>query len=159
MAIHQVANQKRILPLETLTQRCCPMLQAMLYRYFGENTVHMKRCVLNAVHASITAMILAALNAASNDWCRNKTSRRPRRCRSSKSKFVAEVHHKGPAQFPQKVSIATVVTLYWSTPLYELERSMDDMALDPPKMKNEAYWNTKQVSVVSMSERLKELRK
>lgn len=139
MPVYHVSNQKRRLPPTTFTQRCCPRLQAMLYRYFGENTVHMKRCVLNTVHATITAMMLAALNAVSNDRCRNKISWCPRRCCSRKSKFVPEVHHKGPAQFPQKVSTATVVTSYLATPLYELERSMDEMALDPPKTKNEAY--------------------
>ena len=159
MAGYQVANQKRRLPPVTLTQRCCPMLQAMLYRYFGENTVHMKRCVLKTVHASITDMVLVALNAVSIDRCRNKISCCPPRCCSSKSKFVADVHHKGPAQFPQKVSTATVVTSYLSTPLYELERSMDEMALDPPKTKNEAYWNIKQVRVVSITERLQEPRR
>lgn len=139
MAIYQVANQKRRLPLVTLTQKCCPMLQAMLYRYFGENTVHIKRCVLSTVHASITDMILAALNAVSNDRCRNKISCCPRRNCLSKSKFVAEVHHKAPAQFPQKVSTATLTVLNLSTALYELERSMDEMAFEPPKKKNEAY--------------------
>ena len=52
--IHHVPIQKSRLLSPILIQICWPMLHAMLYRYFGEKTVHMNKCVLNAVHASIT---------------------------------------------------------------------------------------------------------
>ena len=53
-------------------QRCCPKLQAIIYRYFGENTVQMNKCVLKAVQASITDRTLKAKNAVISDRCRSQ---------------------------------------------------------------------------------------
>ena len=108
--IYQLPSQKRRLPHAILIQRCCPMLQAITYKYFGENTVQMKRCVLNVAQASMTAKTLAVLNALTSDKCWVNVSCRPPLLSPSKSKFVAEVHQIGPAQFPQKVSSATNAT-------------------------------------------------
>jgi hypothetical protein len=45
----------------TWTRRCCTKLQAMQYKYLGENTVQMNRCVLNSVQAAMTATTLAVV--------------------------------------------------------------------------------------------------
>ena len=114
---HQEAIQKSRLPYPMLIHRCCPMLHAMLYRYLGENTVHMNKCVLNAVHASITNKRLLATKVVSNDRCRIQICCcNPLSC-CDKSSAVADVHHKGPAQFPQKARTATAPTWYPSIPL------------------------------------------
>lgn len=38
-------------------------------------------------------------------------------------------------------------------PLYALERSIEEMALEPPKAKNEAYWRSIEVIVISLGVR------
>lgn len=114
------------------------MLQATLYRYLGEKTVHMNRCVLNTVHASMTERTLLHTKVVSKIRCPIQLSLGFRLSCFESSSAVAEVHHKGPAQLPQKVKMPTATTLYPSIPLYALERSMEEMALDPPNAKNEA---------------------
>lgn len=52
--------------------------------------------------------------------------------------LVADTHQMGPAQLPMNVKIPTAATLYPLTPLYALERSIEEMAFDPPKAKKEA---------------------
>ena len=93
-----------------LIQRCCPRLHAILYKYFGENTVQMNRCVLNAVHASITDDMLLAVKNVWSDKCCTQSPNCVRGC-SDNSIDVAEVHHKGPAQLEQNVSKPTAATL------------------------------------------------
>ena len=148
---YTVPIQNRNPPNSTLAKRCCPTLHAILYKYLGEKTLHIKRCVLNAVHASMIARTLAALNTVSNNRCRRKTCSSPSSRFLSKSIIVADIHHKGPAQLEQNTSIATAITRYVSTPLYELERSMDEIALDPPNAKKLVYWRIRDVSVVSVT--------
>ena len=133
-------------------QRCCPMLHAILYKYFGENTVQMNKCVLKAVHASMTKNTLLAANPVNSDKCCIQSFNRLLRC-SDRSNTVADVHHRGPAQLEQNVITPTAATLYPLMPLYALERSTEDIALDPPNAKNEAYWKRMEVNVISFVER------
>jgi hypothetical protein len=49
----------------------------------------------------------------------------------------SKVHHIAPAQFPIKVKSPTGTGLNSLTPLYALDRSMDEMALVPPRAKKE----------------------
>jgi len=133
-------------------QRCCPMLHAIQNKYFGENTVQMKRCVLKAVHASMTDSTELATKAVTSDKCCIQSSNGCPRL-SARSSTVADVHHKGPAQLEQKVRMPTAITLYPLMPLYALDRSTEDIALDPPNAKNEAYWNRTEVNVISYDER------
>jgi hypothetical protein len=46
-----------------LTSKCQPTAQAIAYKYFGENTVQMNKCVRKSVQAAITATKLAAVKA------------------------------------------------------------------------------------------------
>lgn len=127
------------------------MLHAMQNKYLGENTVQMKRCVLKAVHASMTDSTELATKAVIKDiWWTQSSSDCPRF--SARSNTVADVHHNGPAQLEQKVRMPTAITLYPLMPLYALERSTEDIALDPPNAKNEAYWNRIEVNVISYAE-------
>lgn len=128
------------------------MLHAIQNKYLGENTVQMKRCVLNAVHASITDSTELATKAVTSDKCCIQSSNECPRP-SARSSTVADVHHKGPAQLEQKVRMPTAITLYPFMPLYALDRSTEDIALDPPNAKNEAYWNRTEVNVISDVER------
>ncbi len=115
---HCAPIQNIRLPYPKVTQRCCPTLHAILYKYFGEKTVQMKRCVLKAVQASITASTLLDANIVNNDRCCSKRWRSPSRTRFIDSRsMVAEVHHKGPAQLPTNVRSPTAPTLYPPTPL------------------------------------------
>ncbi len=111
----------------------------MVYKYLGEKTVHMNRCALNAVHASITKRALLAVNVVSKATCRIQSSRGLLALCLDNNNTVAEVHHKGPAQFTQKVKNPTAPTLYPLTPLYAFDSSMDEIALEPPSAKNEVY--------------------
>lgn len=44
-----------IMPLKSpLTTMCCANVQAIMYRYLGENTVQTKRCSRSTKHATIT---------------------------------------------------------------------------------------------------------
>ena len=70
---------------------------------------------------------------------------------------AADAHHIGPAQLLTKVKIPTATTLKVSTPLYALERSTEEMALDPPNAKNDAYWRTRVVIASSVVDNSKEL--
>lgn len=67
--IYREPSQNNAPPNATFRPRCMPRLHAMLYRYFGENTVQMKRCVLSAVQATMTATRLAAVNTVSRPTC------------------------------------------------------------------------------------------
>ena len=128
------------------------MLHAIQNKYLGENTVQMKRCVLKAVHASMTDRTELATKAVTSDkFCIQSSNDCPQL--SARSSTVADVHHKGPAQFEQKVRMPTAITLYPLMPLYALERSIEDIALDPPNAKNEAYCNRIEVNVISDVER------
>jgi len=131
--------------------RCCPMLHAIQNKYFGENTVQMKRCVLKAVHASMTDSTELAKKAVTSDKCCIQSSNDCPRL-SVRSSRVADVHHKGPAQLEQNVRIPTATTLYPLMALYALDRSTEDIALDPPNAKNEVYWNSIEVNVISYVE-------
>ena len=110
----------------------------------------MNRCALRAVHASITNRRLLDTKVESKDRCRVHCS-----CRlspSDKRSTVADVHHKGPAQLLQKVNIPTANTLYPAIPLYALERSIEEIALEPPKAKKDTYWKSRDVKVKSRLE-------
>lgn len=56
-------NTHSSLPNPQLTIKCQPTAQAIAYRYFGENTVQINKCVRNKVQAAITATKLAAVKA------------------------------------------------------------------------------------------------
>lgn len=60
LASAQVPIQNNKPPKATLINKCCPKLHAMQYKYFGENTVQMNKCVLSAVHAAMTNATLIA---------------------------------------------------------------------------------------------------
>lgn len=49
------------LPIPTHTNKCHPTAQAIAYKYFGEKTVQMNRCVRRSVQAAMTATKLAAV--------------------------------------------------------------------------------------------------
>ena len=49
------------LPNPQQTIKCQPTAQAIAYKYFGEKTVQMNKCVRNNVQAAITATKLAAV--------------------------------------------------------------------------------------------------
>ena len=67
---------KSKLPRMTLMQRCCPILHAMVNKYFGEKTVQMNKCVLKAVHASMTESTPLAENPVNSDEYCNQSSDR-----------------------------------------------------------------------------------
>lgn len=109
------------------------MLHAMIYKYLGEKTVHMKRCVLSIVHATITAKTLLEAKTVSNaTYCSKDLEMVPSRLLDGtlppalgelgffcvvRRSTVAEVHHTGPAQLLRKVKSPTAPTLYPATPL------------------------------------------
>lgn len=60
----------------------------------------------------------------------------------------------GPAQLLMRVSAPTAKTLKPLMPLYALERSTEEIALEPPKAKKVVYWRTMEVAVISAMERV-----
>lgn len=72
-------------------------------------------------------------------------------------RFVAEVQNTGPTQLLTNVRIPTARTLYPATPLYALERSIEEMALEPPKVKNDVYCKSRDVVVISVMLRSRSL--
>lgn len=141
-------------PSPTLTARCCPKLHAMQYKYLGENTVQINRCVRRAVHAAMTNATLAAVNTVKSLMWRSYTlPSTPAFLFLTSSTLVAEAQYIGPAQLLIKVSRPTVKTSKSRTPLYADDRSTDEMALVPPKAKKDVYWNRREVVVSSARER------
>lgn len=127
----------------------------------------MKRCVRNIVHAAITEKRLPATKTVSRDRCERITS--PGLdfdssgvdfeygtgaaldfCNRRSNKFVALVQYTGPAQLEINVRIPTARTLYPLTPLYALDRSIEDIAFEPPKAKKDACCSSKLVVVISI---------
>ena len=45
----------------------------------------------------------------------------------------------GPAQLPTNVKVPTAVTLYPLIPLYAFDRSIEEIALEPPKAKKALF--------------------
>lgn len=112
----------------------------------------MKRCVRKAVHAAMTKATLTVMNKVSRDrWCRN-TILSPFLCFCRSSKLVAEVQYMGPAQLLTSVRKPTATTLKPLMPLYALERSTEEMALEPPKAKKDVYWSRMEMVLISMTE-------
>lgn len=116
----------------------------MQYRYLGEKTVQMKRCVLRMVQAAMTDATLNVVNMVSTVMCCTNTW--PPRvlpvataflCLLSSRVFVAKVQYIGAAQLLIKVRTPTATTLKPLTPLYALDRSMEEMAFEPPKAKKD----------------------
>lgn len=67
----RVPNQYNRPPSPTLTTKCWPRLHATQYRYLGEKTVQMNKCVRRAVHAAMTDATLAvAKTVRSVTWRR-----------------------------------------------------------------------------------------
>ena len=99
----------------------------------------MNRWVRNIVHASMMKTRLLAAKAVTKIACFSKNCRFSRRDASRRSILVADTHQIGPAQLSMNVNMPTATTLYPLTPLYALERSIEEMALDPPNAKKEAY--------------------
>lgn len=58
-------------------------------------------------------------------------------------------HHIAPAQLVANVNMPTAATLYPPTPLYAFERSIEDMAFDPPKAKKAQCWSKTKARVSS----------
>ena len=108
---HFVPNQNSKLPHTTLTPKCCPKLQAMLYKYFGLKTVQIKRCVLKSVQAAITNAKLAVTNTVNRLKCFSNTSFSPFFFSRRSMRFVAEVQKIGPDQLDTNVRIPTARTL------------------------------------------------
>lgn len=148
----------------------------MLYRYFGLKTVQMKRCVRSIVHAAMTEKRLPATKTVSRDRCESITppgfdsdasavdfesgiGAALNLCSRKSNKFVALVQNTGPAQLEMNVRIPTARTLYPLTPLYALDRSMEEMAFEPPKAKKDACCRSKLVVVISIWERLRSSRR
>jgi hypothetical protein len=115
------------------------MLQAILYRYFGENTVQTNKCVRCTVQVAIIKNRPVATKRVISPWCRNRMLRSPAACLRRRRSIEAEVHHIGPDQLLAKVRIPTATTLKPLMPLYALDRSMEDMEFDPPNAKKEKY--------------------
>lgn len=145
-----VPSQYSVLPKDRFITRCCARLHAIAYRYLGEKTVHIKRCVLNNVLAAITATNDAAVNTVNSMRCCSSTSFAPvlLSCRSRRT--VPEDQNIGPTQFETKVNNPTAITLYPEIPLYALDKSIDDIELDPPNAKNDACWKSSDVTVISV---------
>lgn len=106
-----VPIQNKALPNTILTQRCCPRLHAMLYRYFGEKTVQMNKCVLNIVHARMTKNMLAAVKVVRSVRWHARMLRRSARCCWRSKRFVADVHQSGPDQLLTNARSPTAATL------------------------------------------------
>jgi len=104
-------SQKSRLPNPTFMQRCCPRLHAVLYKYFGEKTVQMKRCVRKSVQAPMTKNKLLVTKRVSNARWRNRTSFSPFTLSRKSIRFVADVQNIGPAQLLTNVSMPTARTL------------------------------------------------
>lgn len=126
----------------------------MQYRYLGEKTVQMKRCVLSAVQAAMTEAMLAAVNAVRSEICCLKTSFCPSWTFFIRSRLAAEVQKMGPDQLLMRVRNPTAMTLKELMPLYALERSMEEMALEPPKAKKVACWRRMELVVICGMDRL-----
>ena len=108
-----VPIQYNKLPTPTLTTKCCPKLQAILYKYFGEKTVQINKCVLSNVQAAITKNRLLVTNTVRSARCCPSKPFCPgfflRSCKSRR--LVAEVKKIGPAQLLTKVRRPTARTL------------------------------------------------
>jgi hypothetical protein len=91
----------------------------MQYKYFGENTVQIKRCVRRIVQAAITAATLHVVNRVSTATCPLYTLQPVSSFQAflSKSMVVAEVQYIGAAQLLTNVRRPTVATLKSETPL------------------------------------------
>jgi len=59
----------------------------------------------------------------------------------------------GPAQLERKTRAPTASTLYEAMPLYELERSMEDIAFEFPRAKKEVWDKRRVVTVVAVGGR------
>lgn len=72
---------------------------------------------------------------------------------------VAEVQYIGPAQLLMKVRMPTAATLNPAMPLYALDKSTEEIALEPPAAKKVAYWNiTDEVVISAIAMRLASIR-
>src|SRR6266536_5059655 len=64
----------KVNPPKTFTSKCCPRHHTMVYKYLGENTVHMNRCVRSTIHATITPSNATELQSVVSDIYCNPTS-------------------------------------------------------------------------------------
>ena len=79
----------------------------MQYKYFGEKTVQINRCVLNAVHAAMTKATLIVVNSVVSMMCFPRTFLSPRLDCSVSRTLVAVVQKTGPAQLLRNVRAPT----------------------------------------------------
>jgi len=98
--------------------RWCPATHAIVNKNLGEKTVQINKCSRRAMHATMTANVLKAVNSVKSAKCLKGTCdlglAKPR---PLISKVVAETHQIGPAQLLRKVKIPTPTTLYPLMPL------------------------------------------
>lgn len=105
-------NQNNKLPNPTLTTKCCPKLHAILYKYFGLNTVQINKCVLSTVQAPMTNTNAHVTNTVKSAKCLPSTPFSPLRAfKFNNMRFVAEAQNTGPVQFETKVRMPTARTL------------------------------------------------
>jgi hypothetical protein len=89
----------------------------MQYRYLGENTVQINKCVRRAVHAAITAAALNVVNTVRKARCCRNTLLWPAFRFLTRRVLVAKVQYIGAAQLLIKVRIPTATALKLLTPL------------------------------------------
>src|SRR2546423_13587596 len=133
-------------PRKQLMRMWCQTSQAIVNKNVGEKTVHMNKCSLRIIQATITERLLKAVNRVRSAKCSNGDL-----LLTGKSelitKGIAHTHHIGPAQLLRKVRIHTAPTLYPAMPLYALERSTDEIAFELQSTKNVEYCSNIDVTV------------
>lgn len=125
----------------------------MQYKYLGEKTVHMNRCVLSVVQAAMTNATLTETKTVIKARCCLWAFRWPCLYFFKRSRLVADTQKSGPAQLLTRIRNPTATTLKPPMPLYALDRSTDEMALEPPKAKKDVYCSKMEVMVISSTDK------